>query len=105
MFWTIYTSRPGFVIGKKGENLRCEGNNYYDINSGKCGIGWHGDKERSKVVGVRLGGSGNLSYVWCENGEEVSRRIEIKLNIKWRIMSKKYELSYNFKKNIFKEKW
>ena len=70
----------GKMIGKKGENLRCEGNNYYDINSGKCGIGWHGDKERSKVVGVRLGGSGNLSYVWCENGEEVSRRIEIKLN-------------------------
>ena len=31
-------------------------------------------------MGVRLGGSGNLSYVWCENGEEVSKRIEIKLN-------------------------
>ena len=44
----------GKMIGKKGENLRCEGNNYYDIKSGKCGIGWHGDKERSKVVGVRL---------------------------------------------------
>ena len=36
----------GEMIGKKGENLRCEGNNYYDLKSGKCGIGWHGDKER-----------------------------------------------------------
>lgn len=69
----------GGMLGKSGENLRCEGNNYYDIKSGKCGIGWHGDKERSKVVGVRLGVSGSLCYVWCNDGEEVSDRIKINL--------------------------
>lgn len=70
----------GGMLGKSGENLRCEGNNYYDIKSGKCGIGWHGDKERSKVVGVRLGVNGSLCYVWCHDGEEVSDRIKINLD-------------------------
>ena len=41
------------MLGKKGENLICEGNRYFDIK--KCGIGWHGDSERKKVIGLRLG--------------------------------------------------
>lgn len=43
------------VGGGKSNILACEGNYYYDIK--KCGIGFHGDAERRKVVGVRLGES------------------------------------------------
>jgi hypothetical protein len=34
-------------------DLFCEVNHYYDVS--KCGIGWHGDKERRIVFGVRVG--------------------------------------------------
>ena len=40
----------------------CEGNRYFDVN--KCGIGWHGDAERKKVVAIRLGASIPLKYQW-----------------------------------------
>ena len=39
-----------------------EGNYYYDIK--KCGIGFHGDAERRKVVGIRLGDSIPLHFQW-----------------------------------------
>ncbi|AGC02276.1 hypothetical protein H012_gp175 [Acanthamoeba polyphaga moumouvirus] len=45
-----------------GDNLVAEGNYYYDIN--KCGIGYHGDSERKKVIGVRIGQSIPLVYQW-----------------------------------------
>lgn len=50
-----------------GENLNCEGNNYYDIT--KTYIGYHGDTERTKVIGVRLGAKFALYYQWYENNE------------------------------------
>ncbi len=50
------------MIGEKGKNLVCEGNRYYDLK--KCGIGWHGDKERRKVIAFRLGEEMNLNYRW-----------------------------------------
>ena len=40
------------------KNLECEGNRYYDIK--KNGIGWHGDSERKKVIGLRLGETSQL---------------------------------------------
>jgi hypothetical protein len=52
---------PDF-IGNVGENLQGEGNYYY--NSDKCGIGYHGDSERLKVVAVRLGKTIPLCYLW-----------------------------------------
>ena len=36
-----------FMLGKKGTDLVCEGNQYF---SEKCGIGFHGDAERRKVA-------------------------------------------------------
>jgi hypothetical protein len=36
------------IIGDKATNLAVEGNYYYDIS--KCGIGFHGDSERKKVL-------------------------------------------------------
>ena len=50
------------LIGEKAVNLHGEGNYYYDKN--KCGIGYHGDTERRKVVAIRLGALNPLSYLW-----------------------------------------
>jgi len=62
--------RLGEFIGEKGENLQAEGNYYYDIK--KCGIGFHGDTERKKVVAIRLGATIPLCYTWFHNNERVS---------------------------------
>lgn len=55
-----------------------EGNFYYDIT--KCGIGYHGDSERRKVVAVRLGESMPLYFRWYHRFNPVSERTEIELN-------------------------
>ena len=57
----------GVVLGEQFENLYAEGNYYYDIK--KTFIGWHGDTERSKVLGVRLGATFPLHFRWYENGK------------------------------------
>lgn len=61
-----------------GPNLTCEGNYYYDIK--KCGIGWHGDSERRRVIGVRLGASLPLCYQWFRNRKPIGKRIDIDLH-------------------------
>ena len=67
-------------FGPKAANLKGEGNYYYDKS--KCGIGFHGDSERRKVVGVRLGHgeSTPLHYQWFKNGEAVGKRMVLELN-------------------------
>ena len=49
---------------KEGETLAGEGNYYYDVD--KCGIGFHGDAERKKVVAIRLcnGKCYPIEYQW-----------------------------------------
>jgi alkylated DNA repair dioxygenase AlkB len=58
------------IIGEKGNDLQVEGNYYYDIN--KCGIGFHGDSERKKVVGLRLGAILPLCFAWFHKNEKIS---------------------------------
>ncbi len=65
----------GEVIGDKGVNLQAEGNYYYDLK--KCGIGYHGDAERKKVLAVRLGAKIPLTYIWYKNGKRISEKITI----------------------------
>lgn len=66
-------------FGEKATNLKGEGNYYYDIR--KCGIGFHGDSERRKVIGVRLGNNSlPLHYQWFKNGLPVGERIELEMN-------------------------
>ena len=65
-------------FGEKAVELKCEGNYYYDI--AKCGIGFHGDSERRKVVGVRLGASMDLHFQWYLEGEPAGERIKLPLN-------------------------
>ena len=58
------------MIGDKAKNLVIEGNYYYDLN--KCYIGWHGDKERRKVLGLRLGATIPLYFRWYHDWEPIS---------------------------------
>ena len=66
-------------FGDKATDLKGEGNYYYDIN--KCGIGFHGDSERRKVIGVRLGNNSlPLHYQWFKDGSPVGERIILEVN-------------------------
>jgi len=86
------------IIGVNGSNLQAEANYYYDIT--KCGIGFHGDSERKKVIGIRLGHSIPLHYLWFINNKPVSLPIIIS-NLKHGdiyIMSEK-TTGYDWKKS------
>lgn len=65
-------------FGTKSTNLQTEGNYYYDIEN--CGIGFHGDSERRRVIGVRLGETIPLHYQWFQNGNPIGTRIKLKIN-------------------------
>jgi hypothetical protein len=69
---------PDF-FGEKAKHLKGEGNYYYDKT--KCGIGFHGDSERRKVIGIRLGWGESmpLHFQWFQNGDPVGERIIIPL--------------------------
>ena len=56
--------------------LQAEGNYYFDIN--KYGIGYHGDAERKKVIGLRLGATFPLCYRWYFKGVQASPQINLK---------------------------
>lgn len=72
------------------KNLNAESNYYYDIST--CGIGYHGDAERKKVIAVRLAGKKNdesvepdsetsmpICYAWYKKFERVGEIIKIDL--------------------------
>jgi hypothetical protein len=61
------------------KDLVVEGNYYYNVD--KCYIGFHGDAERRKVVGVRMGKSFKLHYQWYgvpEDDEEATIKAKAK---------------------------
>lgn len=61
-------------LGHKAKNLKAEGNHYYDVT--KTGIGFHGDAERMKVIGVRLGNvTLPLHYQWFYKNLPIGDRI------------------------------
>ena len=66
------------IFGKEFEGLYAEGNFYYDVK--KCYIGYHGDTERSKVIGVRLGEDFPLHFRWYCNGKETPYEATIPLS-------------------------
>ena len=67
------------LFGKKAEDLKVESNYYYDTD--KCGIGWHGDSERVKVIAIRLGYSSMPIYFqWFYQLKPVGERIKIPLD-------------------------
>jgi len=65
----------GEIHNEKSNQLQAEGNYYYDIT--KCGIGFHGDTERKKVIAIRLGDKIPLCYVWYHNNQSVTNILQI----------------------------
>jgi len=59
------------------KSLVAEANLYYDIK--KTGIGYHGDSERSLVIGCRFGEPMDLCYRWYNNSNIISENLCINL--------------------------
>ena len=68
----------GVLFGKKAKNLEVEGNLYY--NTKKCGIGFHGDSERKKVIACSLGTSRPIHWQWYFKSNPIGDRIKFTLN-------------------------
>lgn len=66
------------LFGESRARLQAEGNYYYDPSA--CGIGYHGDTERSVVIAVRLGVSMPLCFRWYHKNEPVTDKVTIILN-------------------------
>ena len=61
------------ICGEK--KFECEGNYYYDAK--KCGIGFHGDAERKKVVGISLCSDDiirEINWIWYNKSQRISER-------------------------------
>lgn len=65
-------------FGEKAKNLEVEGNLYY--NTKKCGIGFHGDSERKKVIACSLGESRPIHWQWYEKSKPIGFRMRFTLN-------------------------
>ena len=66
------------ILGEKCSNLICEGNRYFDLK--KCGIGWHGDAERRKVVAFRVGETMDLRFNWFIRFKPFGKTLKLSLN-------------------------
>ncbi len=78
IFTSILRKKLPLLFGPKSKDLMLEGNYYYD--SSKCGIGFHGDTERRKVIGARLGKTMPLVYQWYAFGKKIGDQQVIQLN-------------------------
>jgi hypothetical protein len=63
-------------FGEKALSLKGEGNYYY---APTCGIGYHGDTERRKVIAVRLGAPMSLHFQGFQYGIPVGPHHEVAL--------------------------
>jgi hypothetical protein len=66
------------VLGPKANELVGEGNHYYDLK--KCGIGYHGDAERRKVIALRLGATMPMHFQWFFKREQIGENFNIQVN-------------------------
>ena len=66
----------------------------------KCGIGFHGDSERKKVIACSLGASRPIHWQWYERSKPIGERIKFTLhNGDMYIMSEK-TTGFDWKKRI-----
>ena len=65
-------------FGDKSANLQVEGNLYFDVR--KCGVGFHGDAERKRVIACSLGASRPIHWQWYQKSKEVGPRFMFELN-------------------------
>ena len=69
------------LLGTETERLYAETNYYKDVRRREVGIGFHGDGERSIVVGVRLGeASLPIRFQWYHKSKPISEEIPIELH-------------------------
>ena len=71
------------AIGAAADNLQCEGNLYNTSTapSKATGIGYHGDTERRKVIGCRLGKKPmNMHFMWYYNNSPRGYNVSFTLN-------------------------
>ena len=73
----LYEMECGFNVWKDGKvegacRMVAEGNYYYDET---CGIGAHGDSERRRAIGIRLGLCAPLGYRWRIRGKGVGKKM------------------------------
>lgn len=62
----------------KSINYICEGNRYFDLK--KCGIGYHGDKERTRVICLSIGSNNYpIRWLWFYKSKPVTNFKEVKL--------------------------
>ena len=66
------------IFGEKCADLEVEGNYYY--NTDKCGIGFHGDAERKKVIACSLGTSRPIHWQWYHYSKPIGKRFKLTLN-------------------------
>ena len=64
-------------FGEKASDLEVEGNLYYDVS--KCGIGFHGDSERKRVIACSLGAKRPIHWQWYQNSKPIGERIKFEL--------------------------
>ena len=74
----VIRDKLGSLLGHRAKHLLAEGNRYADVAVN--GIGFHGDSERSKVIGVRIGQSFPLHYQWFIRFKPVGKTIKFMLN-------------------------
>ena len=75
----------------------CEPKHYYDTS--KCGINFHGDSERKKVIACSLGESRPIHWQWYSNSKPIGDRIKFTINSgDMYIMSEK-TTGYDWKKS------
>ena len=74
----LWKNKLKLIFGEKANNLEVEGNKYYDIK--KCGIGFHGDGERKKVIAGSLGASRPIHWQWYHKCQPIGPRIKFILN-------------------------
>jgi alkylated DNA repair dioxygenase AlkB len=65
------------AFGPRARDLRCEGNMYYA--PGKTGISYHGDLERRRVIGARLGAPMRLHYTWYYHNRPRGTNVSVEL--------------------------
>ena len=65
-------------FGEKASDLEVEGNLYYDVS--KCGIGFHGDSERKRVIACSLGAKRPIHWQWYQNSKPIGERIKFELD-------------------------
>lgn len=65
------------IVGDKAQNMLAEANYYYDTT--KTFISMHGDTERKRVIGIRLGSPFTLHYQWYHKSQPVGPRMEFPL--------------------------